>query len=155
MSKPLTEAALAAALSISVRHLRRLAQQGMPTASIAAARTWREQNTGVHADAGAPSDLVTARTKLVEEQTKRVRVIRRKVEADLLPAAEVRQLLVSLDTSQAAHLRTIERRFRAAHPNLPPEAHDFLRAEIDDAMKMMSADVLAMQDDGDEGRLPS
>ncbi|MCI3953767.1 MAG: hypothetical protein K0R53_3267 [Burkholderiales bacterium] len=59
MTQTLTEIQLAAALGISVRHLRRLAARGMPVTCITTAKAWRERNVAGRA---MSNDLLAART---------------------------------------------------------------------------------------------
>jgi hypothetical protein len=63
MTQNLKEVEIAAALAISVRHVRRLAARGMPTDTVAAARRWRERNLAGRAT--SDTDLLAARTRLV------------------------------------------------------------------------------------------
>ena len=63
-----------------------------------------------------------------------------------MPSSEVRKLFVDSVAAYAARLRTMDKRLRAAHPNLPPEVYAFVRAELEAAMGLMADDVRKLAD---------
>lgn len=83
-----------------------------------------------------------ARTALAMEQAERVRQIRLAAERELIPADEVHRFLVGMGQSLNVYQRGIEKRFKAAYPGLPEEQYEWLRKAHEDALGLLSDDVL-------------
>lgn len=91
---------------------------------------------------GGQNDYADARTLLAEEQTARIRQIRLKEEGELVEREEVKRFLVGTGQALNVRLRGIEKRFRSSFPGLDPKAYEFLVAAHEEALGMLSAEVL-------------
>jgi hypothetical protein len=87
-------------------------------------------------------DYSDARTLLAKEQTKRIKQIRLEAERKLIPADEVHRFLVGMGQGLNVRMRGIEKRLRAAYPGLEPEVYEFVRKAHEDALGLVSDDVL-------------
>jgi phage terminase Nu1 subunit (DNA packaging protein) len=93
------------------------------------------------------NEYSAAKTRLAEEQARRIAQLRRRDERSLIPADEVRRVLVATGQSLRQRLLSIEQRLRASHPNLDKAVYQFLHEAHTDALQMLSQDVLKLGDE--------
>lgn len=109
---------LAMHLGINVRHVRKLIRAGMPGTSIAAARKWREENIAGGSDGTA--GLNELRGSLIEARRRLADLEYKERSRRLLPADEVRALLVDCATVLRSQHLQVSQSIRARHPGVEP-----------------------------------
>lgn len=102
----------------------------------------KDKEQSAKASLGADPDYTGARTLLAQEQTERIRQIRRKEEGELIEAEEVRRVLVGAGQSLNVRLRGIEKRLRSSFPEVKPEVLEFIAKSHEEALGLLSADLL-------------
>jgi phage terminase Nu1 subunit (DNA packaging protein) len=85
-----------------------------------------------------------AKTALAVEQAPRIEQLRQREARELIEASEVRRFLVDFGASLRTRLVSIEKRLRAAHPGLDPTVYAFVREANEDALTLLSQEVLRM-----------
>jgi phage terminase Nu1 subunit (DNA packaging protein) len=86
-----------------------------------------------------------ARTILAQEQARRIEQIRLAAERELIPAHEVRSAFVAIGEALRMPLLSIEKRLRAAHPDLDAAVYEFVRDANEDALRLLSGDVARLE----------
>jgi phage terminase Nu1 subunit (DNA packaging protein) len=93
------------------------------------------------------NEYADARTLLALEQTRRIAQLRKRDEGELIPADEVRRLLVNAASAFRARLLGIAQRLRSQYPSLDKGVYEFLAREHADALKLTEADSLKADDE--------
>lgn len=143
--KRLTRAKLAAELGVSERLVYLLAKEGMPTDSVAKARTWREQN--ISPSAAEDETLNTLRGDVLRKRARLLDLEYRVRVRDLMEAGEVERVVTAAVLAGRTRLTEADKVLRSRHPDLPDAVIETVREVIREALHLMSCDLREKADD--------